>query len=70
MLPLVAIGTLTPQLGYVVLLCDNRSRCHVIDFKSRKSNRVVRSILGGELYAVSDGFDAAYLLKHYLKIIY
>lgn len=57
------------QLVYVILLCDDQSRCHIIDFNSRKSRRVVRSILAGELYAFSDGFSAALLLKHDLERI-
>lgn len=48
---------LTSQLGYLVLLCDASNRYHVLDYSSRKSRRVVRSIMGGELYAFTDAFD-------------
>lgn len=51
------------QLGYLILLCDNTNRCNVIHFSSYKSRRVVRSVMGAELYAFADAFDLAFLLK-------
>lgn len=55
---------LTSQLGYVVLLRDGANRCHVLVYSSKKARRVVRSIMAGEVYAFSDEFDAAFILKH------
>lgn len=49
---------LTSQLGFISLLCDDSNRFHVLDYSSRKSRRTVRSIMGGELYAFTDAFDA------------
>lgn len=33
---------LSSQLGYIVLLCDRFNCCHVMDYVSRKSRRIVR----------------------------
>ena len=52
------------QLAYIVLLCDNTERCHVLSYGSRKSRRVVRSIMAGELYAFSHAFDSTFIIKH------
>lgn len=54
---------LTSQLGYLVLLCDKNNQCHVLDYGSKKSRRVVRSIMGGELYAFTDAFDISRTLS-------
>lgn len=40
------------QLGYLILLCDDHEACHVLAFSSKKSRRVVRPILAGEVYAL------------------
>lgn len=60
---------LTSQLGYLVLLCDHSDNCHVLDYASRKSKRVVRSIMGGETYAFMDAFDLAFVIKTDLEVI-
>lgn len=57
------------QLGYIVALCDKFNRCNVLSFRSYKSRRVVRSVLGGEIYAFADGFDVAYMLRFDLESI-
>ena len=49
------------------MLCDATKKCNVLHFASYKSQRVVRSILGGETYAFADGFDFAYLMRHDLQ---
>ncbi|CDF33317.1 unnamed protein product [Chondrus crispus] len=58
------------QLGYIVLLCDSSNRCHILDFASKKSKRIVRCILGGEVYAFTEGFDCAFVLRHDLQKLY
>jgi len=55
---------LSSQLGYIVLLCDGHSRCHVMTYSSRKSRRVVKSIMAGDVYAVSEAFDDASIITH------
>ena len=59
----------TSQLGFIILLCDKQNNCHVLDFGSKKSRRVVRSVLGGEVYAFAEAFDRAYMLRHDLQRI-
>jgi len=58
---------LSSQMRYIVLLCDGHSRCHVMTYSSRKSIRVVKSIMAGEVYAFADAFDAACVIKHDLE---
>ena len=61
---------LKTQLGFIVAQSDNSKRCNILHFTSYKSRRTVRSVMGGELYAFSDGFDYAYLMKHDLEDIF
>lgn len=61
---------LSSQIGYVVLLCDGSDNCHVLAYSSKKARRVVRRIMAGEVYAFTDAFDAAYIIKHDLELIY
>lgn len=58
---------LSSQLGYVVLLCDETDRCHLLDYTSRKSKRVVRSIMGGEVYDFMDAFDLEFVMRSDLE---
>ncbi|MEM1283154.1 MAG: reverse transcriptase domain-containing protein [Chlamydiota bacterium] len=60
---------LSSQLGYIVLLCDKFERCNILHFTSYKSRRIVRSVLGAEVYAMADAFDYAFTLKQDLEII-
>lgn len=55
---------LCSQLGYIILLCDQYNACYVIDYASKKSKRIVLSILLGEIYAFTDCFDAGFIVKH------
>ena len=57
----------TSQLGYIVLLCDERDLCAVLHYSSFKARRVTRSILGAEVYAFTDAFDCAFSFKHDLQ---
>ncbi|CDF36525.1 unnamed protein product [Chondrus crispus] len=61
---------LSSQLGFIILLCDSSDRAHLLEYSSRKSKRVVRSILGGEVYAFASGFDRAFILRHDLETIF
>lgn len=56
------------QFAFIVLHCDDSSR-HVVNFSSKKSTRIVRLVLGGELYASADVFDYSYTLKRSLQSI-
>ena len=50
------------QIGYIILLVDKFNTCNILNYSSRKSRRVTRSVFGGELYAFADAFDRAYIL--------
>ena len=58
---------LTSQLGRIVLLCDRHDQAAIIAYKSYKSHRVTRSVLGAEVIAFSDLFDDAYAIRTQLK---
>lgn len=56
------------QLGYIIMLCDKK-KGHILSYSSKKSRRVVRSVMGGEVYAFADAFDAAYATQKDLELM-
>ncbi|PXF45775.1 hypothetical protein BWQ96_04442 [Gracilariopsis chorda] len=57
------------QLGYIATLCDKFNRCNILSCRSYNSRRVVRSVMGAEVYAFADGFDVAHMLRFDLESI-
>ena len=57
----------TSQRGYLCFLADNAGNAVPIQFKSYKARRVTRSVMGAELVAFSDMFDAAYTMAAELR---
>ena len=57
------------QLGYLILLCDNKNDCHVLSYCSKKSKRIVRSIMASEVFAFSAAFDQAFVIRHDIQLI-
>lgn len=57
-------------LGYIVLLCGKDEMCHILDYSSKKCKRVPRFILGGELFAFTEGYNSAYMIQHDLQQIW
>lgn len=55
------------QLRYIILLVDNTKRVSWLSYASYKCRRVVHSVLSGEIYAMADFFDAAFLITHNLE---
>lgn len=53
---------LSSQLG-MILLSDKYDNCNILYYSSHKSKRIVRSVLGGEVYAFADAFDVTYTIK-------
>lgn len=58
------------QLGFINVLWDASNRANILDYSSRKSKRVVPSILGGVIYAFADGFYRAVIFRNDLETIY
>ena len=58
------------QLGFIILLVDGSGQAHVLSFSSRKSRRVVRSVLAVEVYAFGAACDEGYMLRHDLERLY
>ena len=66
---------LTSQIGFVIVLGNERANEHeksfslrgnIIHWQSVKCRRVTRSVLASEIYGMVNGFDAAYVLKQLL----
>jgi hypothetical protein len=53
---------LTSQLGFLIFLWDSFGKICLLDGASKKRDRVTRSITS-ELYAITLGFDRAFLLR-------
>jgi hypothetical protein len=53
----------------VIFLSDASRKCNVINYRSYKSRRVTRSVLGGEKLAFANEFDCAYTLRKYIEKI-
>jgi len=58
------------QVGYLVLLCDESGRAHILSFSSRKCRRVVHFIMAGEVYAFTAAFDEAFIIRYDLERLY
>ncbi len=55
---------LSSQLGYVILLVDDKGNCSFLSWSTSKCKGVTRSVLAAELYALAHGFDAGFALSH------
>lgn len=58
---------LSSQLGIILLLFDYENNAHIIDYRSYKSRRVVRFIMGGEVSAFMEGFDHEFSITRDLQ---
>lgn len=47
-------GYLSSQLGFGILLYDNRGQSHFLDFQSRKSSRFVQCSLAAKVFRLCD----------------
>lgn len=48
---------LSSQLWFIVILCDDRNQCNVLDFVSRESKHAVFSIMGVKVDVFTDVFE-------------
>lgn len=62
-------GRKLSQLGYLLLLADQFNRFHVLACCSKKSKRVVRYIMAGEVFAFSSSFDYAFVVLHDIEML-
>ena len=51
------------QLGYLIALTDESKRCNVLTYRSFKSKRVTRPVLGAQTSAFAEAFYCAFILK-------
>jgi hypothetical protein len=58
---------LSTQKRHITVLADGSGSCCVLSNTSRKSRRIVRSSLGGETLAMSEGFYNSCILRHDLQ---
>jgi hypothetical protein len=54
---------LSSQLGFAIFLSDASRKCNGINYRSYKSRRVTRSVLGSEILAFADAFDCAHTFR-------
>lgn len=45
------------------MLCDDENNCHIVEYQSRKSIRVIRSVMGAEVYLFVEAYGTAYLVS-------
>ena len=57
------------QLGYIIMLADESGTCHTLSYCSKKSKKIVRSIMVSEVFAFSAALDHAYVIFHDLQTI-
>jgi hypothetical protein len=55
------------QIRYVIVLADGSNNCNLLHWLSIKCQRITRSIITSELYAMGYGFDYTCVLKHTLN---
>ena len=56
--------------GHIVFLKDSNNKCAVLDWKSKKVKRVVRSTLAAEALALGDGLETALFEKEVFKELF
>lgn len=54
---------LKSRLGYVIALTDGSGRANIVDWGSKRSPRVCRSVMASELLGLVAGFDCAYTVR-------
>lgn len=57
------------QLGYVICLTDASGAMCIIQFKSHKAYRVVKSAMAAETLAFAAAFDSGFLIRRQIEII-
>jgi hypothetical protein len=57
------------QIGYVIVLADEKNNANIIHWSSTKCKRVTRSTLASELYGMATGFDVGAAIKATLEKI-
>lgn len=58
------------QLGIVIFLADATGACHFLHWRSSKCPRITRSMLAGETYAFSEGYDYGVSLRLLMKAMH
>jgi hypothetical protein len=57
------------QLGHVVILENVHGVAHILDYQSKKSQRIVTSVFSGEGIALAEAFDRAFILQYDLELL-
>ncbi len=55
---------LSSQIGYVIVLVDDKGNCSFLSCSNSKGSRATRYILAAELDALAHGFDAVFARSH------
>lgn len=54
---------MSSQIGYVIVMMDDNDNANLVHWTSIKCNRITRSVLAAELYAMAHGFDMGIAIK-------
>jgi hypothetical protein len=54
---------LSSQIGYLIVLADEKNNANIVHWSSTKCKRVTRSVLASELYALAHAFDSTAAIK-------
>ena len=57
------------QIGYVIVLADNKDQANILHWSSVKCKRITRSVLASELYGMAHGFDTGASIKSTIEKI-
>jgi hypothetical protein len=57
------------QLGHVLILEDVHGVAHILDYQSKKCQRIVTSVFSGEGIALEKVFDRAFILQYDLELL-
>lgn len=66
--PLASNEFHSSQIYFLVILRGVTNKSHILKFASKKSRYIVHSIMGGELYACTDVFDAGFSIISDIRV--
>lgn len=58
---------LSSQLRCIIMFCDNSNRFHILGYSRYNSKRAIRSVMGGEVYALMNYFGMKFVAKKDLE---
>lgn len=63
-----AVG-LKSQIGFAIVVLDNSGKANLLHYGSTKCQRIARSVMAAEIFALVHGFDQAYVVQSMMNDI-